>query len=87
MQGNRLRTLQLMRENATHEMNKFWKKYDDSKASQDRLEFEKAQQRLRNIEKQIKTFRQTSPNLSVSNFCYSMESNIIFIFLNDFFLF
>lgn len=51
-------------------MEKLWKKYEASGHPQDQAEFEKAQQGLKKIESQMKTFRQSSPNLQVilSNF-------------------
>jgi hypothetical protein len=66
MQGCKLRTLQAMRDKAAMDVEKLWKKYENSGQTQDMTEFEKAQQGLKTIESQMKSFRQSSPNLQVS---------------------
>lgn len=65
MQGCKLRTLQAMRDKAAADVEKLWKKYEASNHPKDRDEFEKAQQGLKKIESQMKSFRQSSPNLQV----------------------
>ncbi|XP_021946876.1 uncharacterized protein LOC110844861 isoform X3 [Folsomia candida] len=65
MQGCKLRTLQAMRDKASTDVEKLWKKYEASGHPQDQAEFEKAQQGLKKIESQMKTFRQSSPNLQL----------------------
>jgi hypothetical protein len=70
MQGCKLRTLQAMRDKASADVEKLWKKYEASGHPQDMVEFEKAQQGLKKIESQMKSFRQSSPNLQVSECAY-----------------
>lgn len=65
MQGCKLRTLQAMRDKAATDVEKLWRKYEDTGHHQDLTEFEKAQQGLKKIESQMKSFRQSSPNLQV----------------------
>ena len=65
MQDNKLRTLQVYRDQAAAEVDAAWRKFESSQNSRDRKEFEKAEKSLRSIETQMKKFRQSSPNLQV----------------------
>lgn len=66
MQGNKLRTLQAMRDKAQADVERLWKKYEMTQNPRDMIEFEKAQQGLKTIESQMKSSRQSTPNLQVS---------------------
>ncbi|CAL8080561.1 unnamed protein product [Orchesella dallaii] len=65
LQGNKLRTLQAMRDKAQADVERLWKKYEMTQNPRDMSDFEKAQQGLKKIESQMKTFRQSTPNLQL----------------------
>jgi len=67
MQDNKLRTLQVYRDQAAAEFEAAWRKFESSQNPRDRKEFEKAEKSLRGIEAQMKKFRQSSPNLQVNS--------------------
>lgn len=67
LQGNKLRTLQAMRDKAQADVEKLWKKYEMTQNPRDMSDFERAQQGLKRIESQMKSFRQSTPNLQVSH--------------------
>lgn len=66
MQDNKLRTLQVYRDQAAAEYDKCFRKYESSQAFRDKKELEKAEKSLRSIEAQMKLFRLNSPSLQVS---------------------
>lgn len=73
LQGNKLRTLQAMRDKAQADVERLWKKYEMSQNPRDMSDFEKAQQGLKKIESQMKSFRQSTTNLQVKHGFWSTD--------------